>query len=62
MSEKEYTKELERLIIEVFLPQYELYCKENNIDIYKSGIPLSILNRLKNKKQVAALLRKHSGC
>lgn len=58
-----YTRELEQLIVGTLLPVYEKYCLEHNIDIYKSGIPLSLLETVKRRQKLPALLKpKQSGC
>jgi hypothetical protein len=63
-DENIYTHELERLITQKFLPVYELYCKEHNIDIYSSGIPIRLLAKLKQKQKLPALFlpKQNSEC
>lgn len=62
-DETKYTRELELLIVRTLLPVYEKYCSEHNIDIYKSGVPLPLLTKVKQRQKLPALLKsKPSGC
>lgn len=56
-DENIYMHELERLIVQKLLPVYELYCKEHDIDIYNSGIPIKLLVKLKQKQKLPALFK-----
>lgn len=56
-ADTEYEHYLEQLIIKTLLPVYEQYCKEQGLDIYKSGIPLHLLT-LSHTAKVAALFKK----
>lgn len=52
-----YTAELEQLIIYTLLPAYEKYCNEHGIvDMYETIDP-KLIQQIKRKKVVAALLR-----
>lgn len=52
-----YTAELEQLIIHVLLPTYEKYCREHDINNMYQGVDPKLIEQLKRKKLVAALLR-----
>lgn len=52
-----YVTELEQLIVNKLLPVYETYCKQNNLPENFLLIDKDLLDRLKRKKVVAALLR-----
>ena len=49
-----YTADLEHLILYTLLPAYEKHCKDNNLQL---AIDPKLLQQLKRKKVVAALLR-----
>lgn len=56
-----YTRELESLIVRKLLPVYEKYCTEQGIDIYKSGIPLQLLEKVKQSQKLPALFKPKRG-
>lgn len=52
-----YTAELEHLIVNTLLPVYEKYCKENDVKDAFKNIDPKLLQQIKRKKLLAALLR-----
>ena len=50
-----YTRQLEDLILNKFLPVYEDWCRLNNQPL---GISTEMLYKLKNKAKIAAILVK----
>lgn len=59
----EYEHYLEQLIVKTLLPVYEKHCCDNQVDLYRSGVPNHLLTRAKEEKRLPALFRKkQSGC
>jgi len=57
MNSSLYVKELELLILETLLPIYKQYkVSTGSINPYE-GINIDVLNKIKNKKELPALLK-----
>lgn len=52
-----YVVELEQLIANKLLPIYEAYCKQNNLPDNFLLLDPKLIQQVKHKKKVAALLR-----
>lgn len=54
---RNYVQELERLVVEELLPVYERWHKEHNLVINNAKLPKDLIQTVKRKKSVAALLK-----
>ena len=54
---RNYVQELERLVVEELLPVYERWHKEHNLVVNNAKLPKDLIQTVKRKKSVAALLK-----
>jgi hypothetical protein len=57
MNSSLYVKELELLILETLLPVYKEYKVSTGSNNPYEGINIDVLNKIKNKKELPALLK-----
>ena len=57
MNSSLYVKELELLILETLLPVYKKYKISTGSNNPYEGINIDLLNKIKNKKELPALLK-----
>lgn len=57
MNSSLYVKELELLILETLLPVYKQYKVSTGSSNPYEGINIDVLNKIKNKKELPALLK-----
>lgn len=57
MNSSLYVKELELLILETLLPVYKKYKISTGSNNPYEGINIDVLNKIKNKKELPALLK-----
>lgn len=54
---RNYVQELEQLVLNELLPVYERWHREHNLPINNSKLPTALIQSVKQKKSVAALLK-----